>query len=210
MNLKARNLNNKEFFARKADGYDDVHEKFMTTKNTVTDSLDENTVKVLDLGAGTGLELIHLFERFPQANVTVVDITQEMLDKIKERDFADRVNIVCGDFFEVDFGKDYDAVISTSALHHFVKEDKYRLYKKIFECLKENGQFINSDYIVNTKEEEKERYEFFLENFDKVAHCDTPLCIDNEKDILSKSGFRELEVNDSKDVERYKLVKCRK
>ena len=175
-----------------------------------TDSLDENTLKVLDLGAGTGLELIHLFERFKDAEVTVIDITQEMLDKIKERNFSDKVDIICGDFFKVDFGKEYDAVISTSALHHFTKEDKYKLYKKVFECLKENGQFINSDYIVSTKEEEEEYYKFFLENFDKVAHCDTPLCVDNEIEILNAAGFKDIEAIDSATEKNYKMLKCRR
>ncbi len=210
MNLRERNLNSKEFFARKVDGYDKVHEKLLDTKKVVTDSLDQETLKVLDLGAGTGLELIYLFEKFPDARVTAIDITKEMLDEIRKRDFADKVTIVCGDFFEVDFGSSYDAVISTSALHHFSKEDKERLYKKVYDSLKENGQFINSDRVVNTQEEENDFHEFFKENFNIVPHCDTPLCVANEKEILENVGFKNIEIIDSSTNDDYKLIKCRK
>lgn len=113
----------------------------------LAESLDTNTKKVLDLGAGTGLELIHLFELFPNADVTVIDITENMLEELNKRSFANHVETICGDFFEVDFGNKYDAVISTSALHHFKEEEKIILYKKILDCLKRNGQFINCDKI---------------------------------------------------------------
>ncbi len=100
MKLKERNLNNKDFFSKKVDCYDKVHETLMETKKDAVEALNINTFKVLDLGAGTGLELIYLFKRFPNAKVTAIDITPEMLAKIKERDFAHKVNIICGDFFE--------------------------------------------------------------------------------------------------------------
>jgi lipoprotein-releasing system permease protein len=53
-----------------------------------------------------------LFELFPEAEVTVIDITENMLEKLKTRDFAGRVKTICGDFFEVPFGSDFDAVKS--------------------------------------------------------------------------------------------------
>lgn len=59
----------------------------------------------MDLGAGTGLELIHIFELFPNARVTVIGINENMLEELKKRDFSNFVKIICGDFFEVDFWK---------------------------------------------------------------------------------------------------------
>ena len=38
----------------------------MDTKKALVDSLSGDIHKVLDLGAGTGLELIHLFEKYPE------------------------------------------------------------------------------------------------------------------------------------------------
>ena len=129
MDLKARNAEMKAFFDEKADGYDNVHLPMMANTIAITEALPEGTVRVLDLGGGTGLELIPLFERFPAARVTVIDLSEPMMAQIGERSFADRVDCVAGDFFAVDFGEGYDAVISSAALHHFTPEHKRPLYE---------------------------------------------------------------------------------
>ena len=194
MNLKERNERVREFFNGKIDSYDDVHAQYMDTKAELGDNLDKDAKNILDLGGGTGLELIHLFELYPDAHVTVIDITENMVEKLKTRDFADRVTAICGDFFEVDFGKDYDAVISTSALHHFKKEEKVILYKKIYDCLKENGQFLNSDFIAEDEEFEKEQLYELDNEFDKYKHIDIPMTIEHELEVLKEVGFKDIEV----------------
>ena len=194
MNLKERNEKVREFFNGKIDSYDDVHQQYMDTKAVLGDNLDKNAKNILDLGGGTGLELIHLFELYPDVHVTVIDITENMVEKLKTRDFADKVTAICGDFFEVDFGKDYDAVISTSALHHFKKEEKVILYKKIYDCLKENGEFLNSDFIAEDEEFEKEQLYELDNEFDKYKHIDIPMTIEHELEVLKEVGFKDIEV----------------
>ena len=209
MNLHERNQKVRAFFNDKIDTYDDVHKEFMQTKTVLADNLDKDTKRILDLGAGTGLELIHLFELFPEADVTVIDITENMLEKLKQRSFADRVTTICGDFFEVSFGENYDAVISTSALHHFKKEEKMRLYKKIFECLRNNGEFINCDYIALTQEIEDEQLYELEHNMDDDKHIDIPLTVVHELEILKTVGFEEI-TSSNVDKESYSLIKARK
>ena len=104
MDLKKRAENMRAFFNRKADenAYDCVHLTMMGNKTPMIDLLPEGTKRVLDLGAGTGLELIPLFERFPDVRVTAIDVAEEMLAQLSKRDFADKVKIICGDFFDVD------------------------------------------------------------------------------------------------------------
>ena len=119
MDLKKRNEDMRVFFNEKAEGYDDVHMKMIKNKDRITELMPEDTCRVLDLGAGTGLELISLYERFPEARVTAMDISENQLKMLEKRPFADKLQLVCGDFFETDFGGGYDAVISSAALHHF-------------------------------------------------------------------------------------------
>lgn len=209
MNLKDRNSNMKEFFNRKIDGYDEIHLKMMDNKNAIASSLKENTTKVLDLGAGTGLELIPLFKRFPNVKVTAIDITENMLDELKKRNFAYNVECICSDFFEVDFGNDYDAVISSAALHHFTEDDKEKLFNKIYNSLKVGGQFVNSDRYVVTQEEQEQLMKEYEENPNLHPHMDTPLTLQNEKIILEKVGFKNV-VSYELDDERYKLMVAEK
>ena len=209
MNLYERNQKQRVFFNEKIDSYDDTHSTYMETKRTLTDSLDRDVKKILDLGAGTGLELIHLFEVYPEAEVTVIDITENMLEELKKRSFADHVTTICGDFFEVDFGDDYDAVISTSALHHFKFEEKVKLYKKIYECLKNGGLFLNSDYIALTQEIEDHQLYELEHNIENYKHIDTPLTVEHEMEVLKRVGFEEI-TSSNVDKDNYSLIKARK
>ena len=194
MDLKKRAENMRDFFNRKAaeNAYDCVHEKMMNSKAPLTYLLPEETRKVLDLGGGTGLELIPLFERFPDARVTVVDVAEEMLKQLKERPFAEQVECICGDFFFVDFGSGYDAVISTSALHHFEEEDKERLYRKAFDSLRPGGVIINSDKCAGSQEQQDEGFRELYEEPGKYVHMDTPLTVENECKLLKNAGFAEV------------------
>ena len=58
MDIKDNGEKNRVFFNNKIDSYDTTHEVFMETKKALTVNLPEDTTKILDLGAGTGLELI--------------------------------------------------------------------------------------------------------------------------------------------------------
>lgn len=208
MNIKTRGNEMRNFFNDKIDSYDKSHEEYMDTKKALVDAIDKDVHKVLDLGAGTGLELIYLFKKYPNVKVTVVDITENMLKKLMKRDFASNVTCICGDFFEVDFGSDYDVVISTSALHHFSEEDKLKLYKKILNCLKEKGKFINCDKICISQEEQDCCFREYQENPNKYVHMDTPLTKENECKILNKVGFNSVEVLKDDNVrDNYALIK---
>ena len=209
MNLFERNQKVRAFFNEKIDTYDDVHSAFMKTKKALADNLESGTKKILDLGAGTGLELIYVFEAFPDAEVTVIDITENMLEELKKRSFADHVTTICGDFFEVEFGDSYDAVISTSALHHFKIEEKIKLYKKIYDCLKENGQFINCDKIALSQEIEDGQLYELENNIENHKHIDTPLTVEHEIEVLKRVGFQEI-TSSNVDKENYSLIKARK
>lgn len=209
MNLYERNQKQRTFFNEKIDTYDEVHETFMETKKTLADNLDKDTSKILDLGAGTGLELIHLFEIYPNASVTVIDISENMLNELSKRAFAIQVTTICGDFFDIDFGNNYDAVISTSALHHFKPEEKIILYKKIFDCLKSHGLFLNCDKISLSQEDQDHNIYELENNIDNYNHIDIPLTTENEINILKQVGFSDtssIEVDKS----NYRLIKARK
>jgi len=209
MNLLDRNQKQREFFNEKINTYDDVHKEFMETKIVLAENLDKNTKNILDLGAGTGLELIHVFEMFPDAKVTVIDISENMLEELKKRAFADKVNIICGDFFKTDFGKGNDAVISTSALHHFMPVEKLTLYRKILESLRDGGLFINADKISLSQEEQDFYLKELENNFANYKHLDTPLTVENEIKILKEVGFDNVETA-SLDRDDYALFKARK
>lgn len=195
-----------DFFTARVEDYD----KHMmdnvygddTTFKIFAEALPNKTNKLLDLGCGTGLELQEIFKRFPSLEVTGVDLTQAMLDKLKEKYADKKLNLVCGDYFLVNFGKNqFDAAVSMETIHHFTKEKKVELYKKIYDSLKENGCYIECDYVAESQEAEDaffaEYEKLKIENnikSDEFFHFDTPLTIENQIDALKKAGFKEVEV----------------
>lgn len=207
--LKERNQTLKEFFDRKTVGYDDVHNAFLDSKKALTAALPDGVSSVLDLGAGTGMELISLFERFPDISVTAADISEEMLSVLKKRPFADHVSFVIGDFFETDFGGNYDAMISTSALHHFSPEEKLVLYRKVYDALKPGGLFVSSDKMAPTPAQQEENFRMLAEDPHRFPHMDTPLTVAAECTVLEAVGFHIIEVTATSNQDYY-LIKAQK
>ena len=138
-----------------------------------------------------------------------IDISEKMLEKLRQRDFSDHIHIIQGNFFDVDFGDDYDAVISTSALHHFLLKDKLVLYKKIYQALKISGVFLNADKIVNTDLEEEAAIEYYKFYAHEKPHIDRPLSIHHEEEILKEAGFQNISVFPV-EKENYRLIRAYK
>lgn len=155
---------------------------------------------ILVLGCGTGLEI----ERIKySAIVTAVDISYGMLDELKKKELHPQVtlNIVCSSYFDMTFAENnFDLVLSTYSFHHFTAQQKAQLYRKIYNCLKTNGYFINGDTVCRDKETEtklrNEAERFYRRQ--KIAigsmHIDIPLALSTELDLLSDAGFNNLSV----------------
>lgn len=208
MDLKKRSTEMKNFFNEKIDGYDDLHLQRINAKEKIIDFIPKNTKRIIDLGAGTGLQLIKVYKEFPNIKTTAIDVSDEMLKKLKERNISDNITIVNESFFDYDFGSNIDAVISTQALHHFEPSDKIILFKKIYECLKSDGVFINEDYFALNEEAEKKGFEDY-KNLVKGEgkHYDTPLTIEHEIQILLMAGFSKV---DKYVTEEYKIIVAKK
>ena len=196
-----------DFFTARVDGYDEHMKsniegasKFYNFTAALLPM--EKDKSILDLGCGTGLELEELFQMNPYAKVTGIDLTEAMLEMLKAK-FPDKdITTVCGSYFEVPFGEEvFDAAVSVESLHHFTKEQKIPLYKKLNKALKPGGYFILTDYFAESEEEEV----FYGQELLRIRkeqelpdgvfyHYDTPLTVEHEKEALLEAGFTRVEV----------------
>lgn len=195
MNLVKRSGEMRDFFNKVVDiDYDDKHSKMLVAKEKIVDFLPDDIENIIDLGAGTGLQLIKLYKVFPNVKTTAIDISDGMLKKLEERHISDNIIIINQSFFEYEFGKDIDAVISTQALHHFDPSDKEILYRKVYECLREHGVFVIEDYFAIDDDAERQGFEDYKNLVKGVdSHYDTPLTIPHEIEILKSAGFSSVE-----------------
>ena len=195
MNLVKRSNEMKDFFNKVVDiDYDEKHSKMLAAKEKIVDFLPDDIENIIDLGAGTGLQLIKLYKVSPNVKTTAIDISDGMLKKLEERHISNNIIIINQSFFEYEFGKDIDAVISTQALHHFDSSDKRTLYRKVYECLREHGVFVIEDYFAIDDDAERQGFEDYKNLVKGIdSHYDTPLTIPHEIDILKSVGFSDVE-----------------
>jgi tRNA (cmo5U34)-methyltransferase len=107
-------------------------------------------IRVLDLGAGTGLLSAFIAESFPSARLTLVDISEAMLTHARRR-FADRAARV--EFRRLDLAREplcgqYEAVVSALAIHHLKNDAKRRLFQEAHDVLCDAGVFVNADQVL--------------------------------------------------------------
>lgn len=191
-----------EFFEKRLSGYD-VH---MLTEIESANEFYPFTAEclprasgccVLDLGCGTGLELEEYFPLNPAARVTGIDLSPKMLDALADKFPNREIDLICGSYFDVPLGEAlYDAAVSVESLHHFTKEEKIPLYRKLKKALKTDGYFILTDYFAPTAEDEiihrRNLEQLKAEQGitdDDFYHYDTPLTVAHETEALLAAGF---------------------
>ncbi|WP_041444775.1 class I SAM-dependent methyltransferase [Syntrophobotulus glycolicus] len=105
--------------------------------------------KILDIGAGTGLLTSFFIEKIPTAQITLIDLSDQMLEMAKRR-FSDipGVEYIVDDYAQYDFQQKYDMIISAFSIHHLSDEEKIKLYHKCYSILNPKGIFINCDQVL--------------------------------------------------------------
>jgi tRNA (cmo5U34)-methyltransferase len=103
---------------------------------------------ILDIGAGTGLLSARILDRYPKASLTLLDISESMLD-IARRRFQGRskIHFLVADYSRESLGGQYDIIVSALSIHHLTREEKKGLYRRIFEALKEDGVFVHAEQV---------------------------------------------------------------
>lgn len=157
--------------------------------------------EILDLGCGTGLELDEIYQRMPDARVTGVDLSAGMLNRLREKHGDRRPRLIQGSYFDVDFGAEcFDIAVSVESLHHFPRDQKTGLYRKLFAALKDGGVYVETDY--TAPDDEYERFHFAEmarlraeQGIPEGAfyHYDTPHTVAHLTAMLKEAGFARVE-----------------
>jgi ubiquinone/menaquinone biosynthesis C-methylase UbiE len=163
---------------------------------------------IVDLGAGTGLLTKVIYEMYPNANYTLIDISEDMLTIAKER-FKGMDNFT---FLEYNYVDDIpadncDLICSALSIHHLDHKDKERLYGNIYSKLTGKGCFINLDQFNAKSEKINSLYDTWW--YDYISNSgitreeegrwterrklDRENTIDETVKSLEKSGFGNVE-----------------
>ena len=193
------------FFDKRAEGYEDHMRSILNMDGfygAVAGAFPGSGEKlnILDLGCGTGLELIYLFRRMPQAQITGIDLSGEMLRKLREnyRDRMKQITLIQDSYAAYPLGEArYDYAVSVQSLHHFLPEEKTAIYRKIHGALGKGGAYVEGDFVVEeaAAEEYLESYHAHMEKGDGgLYHLDIPFTLGNQIALLKDAGFGSVEV----------------
>jgi ubiquinone/menaquinone biosynthesis C-methylase UbiE len=167
---------------------------------------------ILDFGCGNGNGTAFLMPHFPNAQYTLLDASNEMLQACGER-FAEKkdTQYVESYFQEADFpANSFDLVIAAFSLHHLKSEEKAEVFKKIYSWLRPGGVLTSSDLHATKRDPAYpqliiEEWKTFATNqgtpveewdnlMDHHAKYDTPDAYPDQLEWLQAVGFKTAKV----------------
>lgn len=108
--------------------------------------------RIADLGCGTGAVAQRVKQRFPDAHLTCIDLSEKMLTMAGLKlGHGPELRYQLGNFETYQFDQPYDGIVSALALHHLVTDaDKISFYARVMDALKPGGVFINADLVLGS------------------------------------------------------------
>jgi SAM-dependent methyltransferase len=111
--------------------------------------------RFLDLGSGDGTLSAAVLRRFPDAEATLVDFSEPMIDAARARlgSLDARHRFVLADFGQAGWSRavagaaPYDLIVSGYAIHHQPDEGKRRVYQEVYDLLAPGAFFINVEHV---------------------------------------------------------------
>lgn len=168
---------------------------------------------LLDVGCGAGNYTLKLLEQLPNLNVTLVDLSQPMLDRAVQRiqpKTTGAVKAIQSDIRQLDLGQNrFDIILAAAVLHHLRTDDEWRaVFQKFHDALRPGGAIWIFDLIESSIPEIQtlmwRRYGEYLAAlkdeayrdavFAYIAKEDTPRSVPFQLDLFRTVGFSEVEI----------------
>jgi len=202
-------------FDRAAKTYDSVRrmmipcfDDFYGTVARILPFDRDATFDILDLGAGTGLLSALLHEHFPRARLTLIDISDEMLARARDRfEGEEGVRIAVSDYSVEALPGRFDAIVSALSIHHLDDLGKAALFKRVYDALEPGGIFVNAEEVLAATAaldqvywDEWERQaraagapEEEFAGVEERAKYDKPAKLDDQLKWLREAGFADVD-----------------
>ncbi len=202
-----------EFFGERAESYEQFiprvvpyyHECNALLLDLVPHA-PEAPLRVLDLGAGTGVLSALVLERFANASLVAIDMSAAMLAECaaKLAPWQSRVELRQGEFPADDIGTGYHLVVSSLTLHHLSHADKRAGFAKLFNAMAAGGVLLIRDVVAAATPALDQRYASLWRDtvqgygyddmswFDEHLESDNPARVDDQIAWLAESGSVEV------------------
>ena len=176
-------------------------------------AIKPKATNVLDLGCGAGNYTLKILSKVPNLNATLIDLSQNMLDKAHERVSevtTGKVETIQGDIRDIELPKNhFDIILAGAVLHHLREDSDWEfVFRKLYESLTAGGCLMISDLLVQDHEGVNqliwERYGDYLRQhggeeyqqkvFDYIEIEDSPRSMTYQLDLMRNVGFSSTEI----------------
>jgi trans-aconitate 2-methyltransferase len=151
-----------EVFADTADfdtGIRQLLPRYDEMLDAIARCIPSRAQRILELGCGTGELSLKILQRCTDAQIIAIDYSPRMLEFAKQKitacGYQHRWTGIEADFGDwanhpetFAFGGEFDACVSSLAIHHLKDEMKFQLLQRIWENLAVGGCFWNADPIL--------------------------------------------------------------
>ncbi len=168
---------------------------------------------VLDIGCGAGNYTLKLLQLLPRLDVTLVDLSQPMLDRAVERirpATSGQIRAIQTDIRELDLAAgQFDLMMAAAVFHHLREDAEWEaVFRRCYAGLKPGGSLWISDLIEHSTPAVQtlmwHRYGDYLTQFRDEAYRDqvfayvtqedTPRPLLFQLDLLRQVGFSRVEI----------------
>jgi tRNA (cmo5U34)-methyltransferase len=176
-------------------------------------AVNPQATDLLDIGCGAGNYTLKLLRELPDLNVTLVDLSQPMLERASQRirpATKGRVTAVQADIRHFSMRElQFDIIFAAAVFHHLRTDDEWKdVFANCYAALKPNGSLWISDLIEHSTPAVQtvmwQRYGDYLaqaknaqyrdEVFAGIEKEDTPRPLLFQIDLLRQAGFRTVEI----------------
>jgi len=173
-----------------------------------------NLKTVLDVGCGAGNYTLKLLSRKAPLDCTLLDLSQPMLDRAKERIAAvntGAITLMQDDIRTANLPENHYCTIMAAAVLHHLRDDSdwEAVFSKLYRLLKPGGSLWITDLVVQETPAiqqlvYRERYGNYLAGLKDEAYRDgvfayiekedSPRSVNFQLKLLEKVGFRSVEL----------------
>jgi len=171
----------------------------------------KESADILDLGCGDGIITHELLSIDRSIRATLIDGSDDMLQKAKER-LKDYPNILFQNisFQEIlqqgQLNSTYDFIMSSQAIHHLNRDEKSKLYEMIYSHLVPGGFFMNIDVTIGPADSLEQWYMKLWQEWMDIEKTALGIEGDPFNDVISR--YKEAEENQPDTIEeQFKMLK---
>ncbi|MCX5711100.1 MAG: methyltransferase domain-containing protein [Candidatus Omnitrophica bacterium] len=190
-------------FSRCARSYDLFSDIQMRAAQDLTDRITQNEIEsILELGCGTGNYTLLLRDKFKDARLTALDISEEMIEVAWEKLKGRQVELLQADAEELNLEEKFGLVTSNACFQWFANLEKGLLnYKKM---LNPDGKLIFSIFGPKTLFELNDSFSAVLDGFSIDARKFPER---NKLEQFLKDNFKSVKVSEIVYVEIFPDLK---